>query len=86
VNYDRHGYCGNSGGYKDLAAGYSVVIVIPVFTGSTPTRFRCRMSYRDLNGRSSEVISDEWEGTFNFGDSEWPWIGGRYGDLTQYVD
>jgi len=86
VNYDRHGYCGNSGGYKDLAAGYSAVIVIPVFTGTTPTRFRCRITYRDLSGRSAEVISDEWEGTFNFGDSEWPWLGGRYGELLQYVD
>ncbi|HLP29048.1 MAG TPA: hypothetical protein VK147_10460 [Candidatus Didemnitutus sp.] len=86
LSRDRNGYCGNSGGYKDLLPSGSFVIVIPVFTGSTPTRFRCRMTYCDRIGRTAEIVSDEWEGSINFGASEWSWQYGVYGDLVQTVD
>lgn len=85
VSHDSYGYCGNSGGFHDVASGDSVLIPIPQFKGATPTRFRVVIPYYDTDLRQAEVVSESWEGTFNFEESEVRFYNGAYGYLEQIV-
>lgn len=85
VSRDNILFCGNSGGFHDLASGDSVLIPIPQFIGPTPTRFRVVIPYYDTEGRNAEVVSEPWEGTFNFEESEVWFHNGAYGSLEQIV-
>jgi hypothetical protein len=68
-----------------VASGDSVLIPIPQFKGSTPTRFRVVIPYYDTELRNAEVVSEPWEGTFNFEEPEVRFHKGAYGYLEQIV-
>jgi hypothetical protein len=72
-------------GYHDVASGDSVLIPIPQFVGETPARFRVRIPYFDTEGRTSEVISESWSGTFNFREPNTRLFLQSYGYLEQIV-
>lgn len=84
VKDDNVGYCGNSGGFHDLASGDSVLIPIPQFVGATKTRFRVVIPYYDTDLQRSEV-SVTWEGSFNFDVPAVRFRNGPYGYLEQIV-
>jgi hypothetical protein len=85
VSDDSFGYCGNSGGFHDVASGDSVLIPIPQFKGNAQTRFRVVIPYYDTELRKAEAVSESWEGTFNFEEPEVRFHNGAYGSLEQIV-